>query len=91
MVGITETVGHRALRSCALPPVIGRAGSPSGLRTTPNTGRECLSDPGPTPEIPDIPGLDSIKHLSAEYGGTAPTMMRRNGRFLPYNGGAALF
>ena len=41
-------------------------------------------------EIPHIPGLDSIKHLPADYGGTAPAMMWRNGRFLPGNGGAAL-
>jgi len=46
--------------------------------------------PGPTPEI-HIPGLDSIKHLSAEYDGTAPAMMWRNGRFQPYSGGAAHF
>jgi len=35
--------------------------------------------------------MDSIKHLSAEYGGTASTMMWRNGRLLSYGGGAALF
>ena len=85
MVGINETAGHRALLA-----VIRRAGSPSGLRTTPNTGRECLSDPVLRSEIPHIPGLDSIKHLPADYGGTAPAMMWRNGRFLPGNGGAAL-
>jgi len=45
MAGVTETAGHRALRSCARPAVIGRAGSPSGLRTTPNTSRERLPHP----------------------------------------------
>src|SRR5262245_56996355 len=90
MADITETVGHCVLRSCALPPVIGRAGSPSGLRTT-QTPAVSAVRPGPTPEKPHIPALDSIKDLSAEYGGTASTMMWRNGRFPPYNGGAVLF
>ena len=47
MAGITETAGHCALRSCALPPVIGRAGSPSGLRTTRTPAVSAVRPPVP--------------------------------------------
>jgi hypothetical protein len=88
MVGIT--VGHRAP---LLRPSTCNWTRRQPIRVTDhaNTSRECPSGPDSAPEIPHIPGLDSIKHLSAEYGGTVSTMMWRNGRLLSYGGGAALF
>jgi hypothetical protein len=87
MVGITETAGHRALRSCD-----GNWTRRQPIRVTDhaNASRECLSDPVlPLRYHPSRVWIPS-KTLSAEYGETAPAMMWRNGRFLPYNGGAAL-
>jgi hypothetical protein len=48
-------------------------------------------DPVPRLRYHTSQAWDSIKHLSAEHGGTAPAMMWRNGRFLPHNGAAAPF